>query len=773
VDSVRTTNLGYPRIGRQRELKKATEAYWKGTLSEDDLRAAARRIEEESWRIQGAKGIDLVPVNDMSLYDHVLDTACLFLAIPPRYGHRGDTVDLATYFAMARGRADAPAMEMTKWFDTNYHYIVPELDGGFRLNPEKPVAALRRAREREVAAPKVVIVGPYTFVALAKSPGGKRRAELLAELAPLYGRLVALLSHEGAAAVQLDEPALVLDTTDQDLALLEETYRTIAREAAGAGSGSAAGRAAAPIHLATYFGSLGDAYSRVVSLPIAAVQIDFVRDPRSIEDLRRHGFPEDKSLVAGIVNGRNVWKTDLAAALKTLEEVGKRVPSDRLWLSPSASLLHLPHSVALEKRLDPAIRLWLAYADERLDEVAVLARALREGPAAARAALEESARVVADRGSHPLAVNPEVRSRTGALGDADFRRAPYAERDRAQRARLSLPALPTTTIGSFPQTNELRRMRERFRKGEITRDAYDGYVRSEIANVIRLQEEIGLDLLVHGEFERSDMVDYFAERLRGMAFIEGWVQSYGTRYVRPPLIYGDVSRPKPMTVEESRYAQSLTKKPMKGMLTGPVTILQWSFPREDLSREAIAYQLALAIRDETVDLEGAGIPVIQIDEPAFREGLPLRRADRPAYLAWAVRAFRLASSGVAPQTMIHSHMCYSEFNEIIGAIEDLDADVVSIESSRSGSELLGVFRDHKYGRGIGPGVYDVHSERVPPADEMAGMLRRALETIPSDRLWVNPDCGLKTRAYPETVASLKNLVAAAKAARGAGIRVSG
>ena len=760
---VRTTNLGYPRIGRNRELKKATEAYWKGALSEEELWATARRIKAEAWEVQRAKGLDLIPVNDMSVYDHVLDTSCLFLAIPPRYGHRGDIVDLATYFAMARGRADAPAMEMTKWFDTNYHYIVPELEGGFRLNPEKPLAAVRQARERGVAAPKVVVLGPYTFVALAKGTGGKganiaaRRADLLAELAPLYGRLVAMLGREGAAAVQLDEPSLVCDVTDEDLALVEKTYATVAKEA---------GRT--PIHLATYFGRLGDAFPRVVGLPVAAVQIDFVRDPRSLDDLRRHGFPEDKQLVAGIVNGRNVWRTDLARALETLDEIAKRVPAERLWLSPSASLLHLPHSVALEKRLDPAIRGWLAYADERLDEVATLARALNEGRGAApvRAALEESARVAAERGHHPLAVNPEVRARTAALRDGDFRRAPFAERDRAQRERLALPPLPTTTIGSFPQTGELRKTRERFRKGEMTREQYDAYVRDEIAKVIRLQEEIGLDVLVHGEFERSDMVDYFAERLRGMAFIEGWVQSYGTRYVRPPLIYGDVSRPAPMTVAESRYAQGLTKKPMKGMLTGPVTILKWSFPREDLSLEAIANQLALAIRDETVDLERADIPVIQIDEPAFREGVPLRRADRPEYLRWAVRAFRLASSGVAPHTMIHSHMCYSEFNEIMGTIEDLDADVVSIESSRSGGELLGVFREHKYGRGIGPGVYDVHSERVPAADEMAGMLRRALESIPRERLWVNPDCGLKTRAYPEAVASLKNLVAAARTARG-------
>jgi 5-methyltetrahydropteroyltriglutamate--homocysteine methyltransferase len=445
--------------------------------------------------------------------------------------------------------------------------------------------------------------------------------------------------------------------------------------------------------------------------------------------------------------------------------VAEIVEPRRLWLSPSSSLLHLPHSVALEERLDPVIRGWLAYADERLDEIAVLARALREGDGAIARELAESARVAAERRSHPLAVNAEVRARTAALSEADFRRAPYAERAPLQRERIPLPSLPTTTIGSFPQTAELRKQRERMRDGALSRDDYATYIRGEIERVVRLQEEIGLDVLVHGEFERSDMVDYFAERLRGMAFIEGWVQSYGTRCVRPPLIYGDVSRPAAMTIAESRLAQGLTKRPVKGMLTGPVTILQWSFPREDLSREQIANQLALAIRDEAVDLERAGIPIVQIDEPAFREGFPLRRSDRDAYVRWAVRAFRLASSGVRPETMIHSHMCYSEFNEIMGAIEGLDADVVSIECSRSGGELLGVFREHRYERGIGPGVYDVHSERVPSTDEIAAILRRALDAIPAERLWVNPDCGLKTRAYPETVASLKNLVAATLAVR--------
>lgn len=751
---VRTTNLGYPRIGGSRELKRVIEAYWKGKAGEADALETARRLEEEAIRAQTARGLDLVPVNDMSLYDHVLDTACLFLAVPARYGFQGDAVDIPTYFAMARGTASAPPMEMTKWFDTNYHYIVPELAGGFRLSPAKPVAAVRHARALG-AAPKPVVVGPFTLVALAKSARAGARRDLLAELAPLYGRLAALLVREGAAAVQLDEPALVCDRTEEDLVLLEETYRAVEAAAEGA-----------PIHLATYFGRLGKAYPRVVGLPVAAVQIDLVRDPRSIEDVRRHGFPKEKALVAGIVNGRNVWRTDLAAAVGTLRELVEVVGPGRLWLSPSSSLLHLPHTVAQEKRLSPVIRTWLAYADERLDEVALLARALREGEAAVAEALAESARIAAERRSHPLAVNPTVRARTDALTEEDFRRAPYGERARRQAERIPLPPLPTTTIGSFPQTTDLRRVRERFKDGGLPRDEYVAYIRAEIEKVIRLQEEIGLDVLVHGEFERSDMVDYFAERLEGMAFIEGWVQSYGTRCVRPPLIYGDVSRPAPMTVEESRFAQGLTGKPVKGMLTGPVTILQWSFPREDLPREEIACQLALAIRDETVDLERAGIPVIQIDEPAFREGFPLRRSEREAYVRWAVRAFRLASSGVRPDTMIHSHMCYSEFNEIIGAIQDLDADVVSIECSRSGGELLGVFRDQRYERGIGPGVYDVHSERVPSREEIESILRRALEAIPRERLWVNPDCGLKTRGYPETVASLRNLVAAARAVRG-------
>lgn len=746
---VRTTNLGYPRIGRNRELKKATEAFWKGKTDARTLRETVRRLEAEAISLQKAKGLDLVPVNDMSLYDHVLDAACAFLATPPRYGASSGAVDLETYFAMARGSAKAPALEMTKWFDTNYHYIVPELAGKFRLAPEKALAALWHGRALGVAA-KPVLVGPFTLVTLAKGESRGGRGGALAALAPLYAELVALLAKEGAAAVQLDEPALVRDLDDADLRAVEDAYKTIAKSAGGA-----------RIHLATYFGRLGDAYARVAKLPVAALHIDFVRDPGSLADLERHGFPKDKELVAGIVNGRNVWRTDLDAALATARAIAKKVDPSRLWLAPSCSLLHLPHSVAQEAALDPTIKRWLAYADERLDEVALLARAMRSGEKAIADALAESRGIAAERKKHPLAVNEAVRARVASLSEKDFQREPFASRRAEQDARLNLPPLATTSIGSFPQTQELRKARQAFRRGETTPAAYDAFIRGETEKVVRLQEEIGFDVLVHGEFERSDMVDHFAERLDGMAFIEGWVQSYGTRYVRPPLIYGDVSRPAPMTVEMSRFAQSLTGKPMKGMLTGPVTILQWSFPREDLSRAEIANQIALAIRDETVDLEAAGIPIVQIDEPAFREGYPLRRAERAGYIRWAVRAFRLSSSGVRADTQVHSHMCYSEFNEIIEAIQDLDADVVSIECSRSGGELLGVFREHRYERGIGPGVYDVHSERVPSRAEIVAILERALASIPPDRLWVNPDCGLKTRGYPETIPSLKNMVAAA------------
>ncbi|MFN0152707.1 MAG: 5-methyltetrahydropteroyltriglutamate--homocysteine S-methyltransferase [bacterium] len=746
---VRTTNLGYPRIGRNRELKKTTESFWKGKTDVQTLRATVRRLEAESITLQKSKGLDLVPVNDMSLYDHVLDAACAFLATPSRYGASAGSVDLETYFAMARGSEKAPALEMTKWFDTNYHYIVPELAGEFRLAPEKALAALWHGRSLGVAA-KPVIVGPFTLVTLAKGQPRGGRSAALAALAPLYAELIALLTKEGAAAVQLDEPALVRDLDEADLRAVEDVYKAIAKSAGGA-----------RIHLATYFGRLGDAYPRVMKLPVAAIHIDFVRDPGSLADFAKHGFPKDKELVAGIVNGRNVWRTDLDAALATVRTIAKTVDPARLWLAPSCSLLHLPHSVAQETALDPTIKRWLAYADERLDEVALLARALQNGEKAIAGALEESRSIAAERKKHPLAVNKAVRARVAALSEKDFQREPFAARSAEQDARLNLPPLPTTSIGSFPQTQELRKARQSFKRGEMTAGAYDAFIRAETEKVVRLQEEIGFDVLVHGEFERSDMVDHFAERLSGTAFIEGWVQSYGTRYVRPPLIYGDVSRPEPMTVEMSRFAQSLTGKPMKGMLTGPVTILQWSFPREDLSRAEIANQIALAIRDETVDLEAAGIPIVQIDEPAFREGYPLRRADRDGYIRWAVRAFRLSSSGVRADTQIHSHMCYSEFNEIIVAIQDLDADVVSIECSRSGGELLGVFREHRYERGIGPGVYDVHSERVPTRAEIVAILERAVASIPPERLWVNPDCGLKTRGYPETIPSLKNLVAAA------------
>jgi 5-methyltetrahydropteroyltriglutamate--homocysteine methyltransferase len=554
--------------------------------------------------------------------------------------------------------------------------------------------------------------------------------------------------------VQIDEPVVVADPGDEELDLLAGAYATLA------------GGPSPKLMLQTYFDDLGAAWERVTALPVAGVGVDFVRGAENLDHLERHGFPAGKALGVGLVDGRNVWRTDLEAALATLERIGRHADLGRAHLGPSASLLHLPVTVAVEASLDPGIRRWLAYADERLGEIAVLGRAAAEGRDAVAAELGASRELAAARRADPRVVDPAVRGRVAGLTDADLRRAaPAAERRARQSAALALPLLPTTTIGSFPQTQEVRTARARFRSGAIGGEEYQAFLDGQYRRVIALQEELGLDVLVHGEFERSDMVDYFAQQLAGMAFIEGWVQSYGTRCVRPPLIWGDVSRPAPMTVDVARRAQAMTARPLKGMLTGPVTILMWSFPRVDVPPATIATQLALAIRDEVRDLEAAGIRVIQIDEPAFREGLPLQRADREGYLAWATRAFRLASSGAGDSTQIHSHMCYSEFNDIMPAIYDLGADVISIENSRSAGELLEAFRDFDYDRGIGPGVYDVHSERVPSVDEVAALLRRSASVLHPDRLWVNPDCGLKTRGYREVEPSLRNMVEAARRVR--------
>ncbi|HAX24380.1 MAG TPA: 5-methyltetrahydropteroyltriglutamate--homocysteine S-methyltransferase [Chloroflexi bacterium] len=749
-----TSNLGYPRIGRQRELKRAIERYWAGKAEEDEVREVAAGIRAAAWQVQLDAGIDHIPCNDFTYYDHMLDMSCVLGLVPERFGHTpGEPVSLATYSAMARGGDDAAALEMTKWFDTNYHYLVPEFNGPAPVRTgNAPVDAYREAREAVGDRATPVLVGPFTFVLLGKYHQ-LPIAEHVRQIVPIYQQLLADLAAAGAEWVQIDEPCLVQDRAAGELALFAEVYGALA-----------ASSARPKIMLQTYFGSLGSSWDAVMALPVDGIGLDLVRTPGNQTDLLGKGFPADKVLNAGVVNGRGVWRTNLDATLGTLERiVDKLGRKDGLAIGPSCSLLFLPHDVRLETSHDAEVLADLSFADQRLEEISTLAKGLNEGREAIRAELDAD-RVRIDARQRSDAHHAGTQERLRALTAADAQRAtPFADRIREQQGRLGLPAYPTTTIGSFPQSGEVRSMRARLRSGRITAEEYDTWVKSQMDDLIRRQEEIGLDVLVHGEFERTDMVEYFAEQLGGFIATEhGWVQSYGSRCVRPPIIVGDVYRPHPMTVATSTYAQSRTSRPMKGMLTGPVTILNWSFVREDLSRAEVANQIALALRDEVLDLETAGIGIVQIDEPALREGLPLRRAEWQEYLDWAVHAFRLASSGVQPGTQIHTHMCYSEFNDIIDAIAAMDADVISIENSRSNEELLKAFTDNKYEREIGPGVYDVHSPQIPETGEMVERLRNATRVLGAEHLWVNPDCGLKTRGNAEVWPSLTNMVAAAK-----------
>ena len=763
----RSHNLGFPSLGAARELKRATEGYWAGKIPAADLLETARTLRARHWTMQRDAGIELIPVNDFSLYDRMLDTCAMVGAVPVRYGHRaGSLVDLDTYFAMARGSQgkgrDVVAMEMTKWFDTNYHYLVPELALGqrFSLSSTKAVDELREARALGISA-KPVLIGPVTFLLLSKTIGGGDRLTHLDALLPVYAEVLRQLKSAGAEWVQMDEPALALDRTEAELKAFGRAYAFLAREAPGTN-----------LLLATYFAGAGDHAAAVHALPVAGVHIDLVRGGGTGDlDPLLEKWPAGRILSAGIVDGRNIWRSDLEVLLSTLERIRDRVGSEGLWIAPSCSLVHVPQDLDLEKRLDAEIRQWLAFARQKLGEVVTLTRAVNEGRPAVRDALAESRKAAESRRTSPRIHREAVRARVVAVRPADERRrSPHAVRRGRQ---VQLPPFPTTTIGSFPQTAEVRGARKKLHDGTWTPAQYEAFVEGEIARTLRIQEDLGLDVLVHGEFERNDMVEYFGEQLDGFAFTEhGWVQSYGSRYVKPPIIYGDVARPKPMTVRWSAFAQSQTEKPVKGMLTGPVTILQWSFVRNDQPRADTAVQLALVIRDEVADLEKAGIRVIQIDEPALREGMPLRRAEQGAYLDWAVRAFRLATSGVADATQIHTHMCYSEFNEVVRVIADMDADVISIENARSGSELLRAFREFKYPNEIGPGVYDIHSPRVPSVEEMVKLLQAARDVLDERQVWVNPDCGLKTRGWTETLASLTNLVAAASELRGAPTRAA-
>lgn len=744
--------LGFPRIGAQRELKTALEAYWRGELDEAGLRAVGCELRLRHWVQQRAAGLDVVTVGDFAYYDQLHNATALFSAAPARFGLNGK-VDLVGYFAMARGTREQPALAMKKWFDTNYHYLVPELsaDTRFALNRDWLFPEVSEALS-EGHKVKAVLPGPLTWLWLASAPAGLDKLALLSPLLNVYYAAVEELKRRGVSWLQLDEPILALDLPPEWL----KAYRTVYRELAPG---------APPILLATYFGSVAEHAPLLKSLPVAALHLDLARAPEQL-DVFVDSFPEDKFLSLGVIDGRNVWRTNLARTLSILYPAKAKL-GERLWLSASCSLLHVPIDLALEEQLDPVIRRWMAFAVQKLGELSLLKRALDEGEAAVWRELHEAAAALESRRNAPSTRRSDVRARVAALRDSDSQRAtPFAQRIIAQQAALKLPKLPTTTIGSFPQTAAIRATRAAYKTGTLDEAAYVAAMQAEIRLAVERQEQLGLDVLVHGEAERNDMVEYFGEQLDGYAFTRnGWVQSYGSRCVKPPIIYGDVSRPKPMTVAWSSYAQSLTAKPMKGMLSGPLTMLFWSFVRDDLPKQDVALQLALALRDEVIDLEAAGIRLIQIDEPAMREGLPLKKADWPAYLDWAVRAFRITTSGVRNETQIHTHMCYSEFNDILPAIAALDADVITIETSRSRMQLLDAFGDFRYPNDIGPGVYDVHSPRVPTQPEMTALLERALKVVPAERLWVNPDCGLKTRGWPEVEAALALMVASARTLR--------
>lgn len=745
------TITGSPRIGPRRELKRATEGYWAGRTSRSDLESVAAGLRHDTWSGLAAAGLDSVPINTFSYYDQMLDTSALLGALPARVGAISDELD--RYFAAARGNDDVAPLEMTKWFDTNYHYLVPEIGPStrFSLHPDKVLSELKEAQQQGISA-RPVIIGPVTFLLLSKAvDGAGPPIERLQELMPIYSELLSLLADGGAQWVQFDEPALVTDVSPDAPALAEAVYNTL---------GAVANRPA--IHVATYFGDPGAALAGLARTPVEAIGVDLVYGA----DTAVAAVPElaGKTLVAGIVDGRNIWRTDLQAALSKLATL--LGPAGTVAVSTSCSTLHVPYSLEPETDLDDNLRSWLAFGAEKVREVVVLARALREGRDAVADEIEASNAAVASRKKDPRLHNDQVRARIQSIVAAGVQRGDPARRRASQEARLELPALPTTTIGSYPQTSAIRIARAALRNGEIDQAEYERRMKQEIADVIALQEQLGIDVLVHGEPERNDMVQYFAEQLQGFfATHNGWVQSYGSRCVRPPILFGDVVRTHPMTVDWISYAQSLTYKPVKGMLTGPVTILAWSFVRDDQPLADTANQVALAIRDETVDLQSAGIAVIQVDEPALRELLPLRRADQEDYLRWAVGSFRLATSGVADSTQIHTHLCYSEFGEVIGAIADLDADVTSIEAARSHMEVLDDLNAIGFSNSVGPGVYDIHSPRVPSTDEMAASLRAALKAVPADRLWVNPDCGLKTRNVDEVTASLRNMVAAAQEVR--------
>ena len=762
-------NLGFPRIGAHRELKRAVEGYWNGSLTQDELLDSARALRKSHWQTQADRGLDVIPSNDFSYYDQVLDTCALVGAVPSRFPWEGDTVDLDTYFAMARGiqekdldgtdeeGAGAQAMEMTKWFDTNYHYIVPEFshDTTFSLSSTKVIDEYEEAKAQGVDT-RPVVIGPVSFLLLGKTQADDLDAlDLLDDLLPVYAEVLQELADAGCEAVQLDEPNLVLDLSDAERAALDQAYEALADAAD------------IELHVATYFGGLEDNLPTALGLPIDVLHLDLTRGEEQLDEALDHGVPDDLALSLGVIDGRNVWRADLDALLGTVETATRALGTDRVLVGPSCSLLHVPVDLDTEPGLSDEMKTWFAFATQKIEEIVALAERADGHEDATEALFEKSRRAHAARAESDWINDAAVQDRVAGIDAAMTERdSPHSSRSPLQREALDLPTLPTTTIGSFPQTDDMRRMRAQYKKDDISKDEYEAFIEEQIADTIAAQEEIGLDVLVHGESERGDMVEHFGRQLDGFLFTEnGWVQSYGTRCVRPPIIAGDVSRPEPMTTRWLAYANDQTDQPVKGMLTGPVTMLQWSFVRDDQPRAETCRQIALAIRDEVVDLEDVGVQAIQIDEPAFREGLPLRESQWDDYLDWAVECFRLASSGVRDETQIHTHMCYSEFNDIIEAIADMDADVISVEASRSKMELLDSFDAFDYPNEIGPGVYDIHSPRVPSVEEMEELIRTALDVLEPSQMWVNPDCGLKTRRWVEVRPALENMVQAAERVR--------
>ncbi len=753
-DKPKSHILGYPRVGLDRELKKALEKYWSRNISKNELLAQADELKLRHWNIQKNRGLDFVSVGDFSLYDHMLDHAFMFNIIPERFIKGSSSDDLDNFFRMARGKAptgdEAHACEMTKWFDTNYHYIVPELvsNTDFKLNNPSIINDTNKAIKAGFE-PKPTIVGPLTFLYLSKTKDNSDKLEFLDKLLPLYIELIKLIKQAGAKLIQIDEPILGLDLDDKWLNKMLPVYKEL-------------NNVGLPILLASYFSPILNNLNTLSSLPIVALHLDCVRGAEDIENLINNKISLPKILSLGVVNGRNVWKNNISKSLKLIDSVAKAYPEKTLWVGSSCSLLHSPIDIESEKKINAEVKLWLAFATQKVKEVVdIKSILLSPDSQSSKQIIDASDKIVESRNSSSLVNNLVVQNKISKIDEHTKKRSPFQKRKEAQQALYNLPLLPTTSIGSFPQTSTIRQARRDFKSGKISHEQYTNYMHEEIKNVVKVQEDLDMDVLVHGEAERNDMVEYFGELLSGFAFTSnGWVQSYGSRCVKPPIIYGDVQRTESMTVKWSTYAQSLTKKPMKGMLTGPLTILCWSFVRDDLTRDKVCYQISLAIQEEVLDLEKSGITIIQIDEPAFKEGMPLRTASQDAYFDWAIKSFHITANSVKDTTQIHTHMCYSEFNDIIKPIAKLDADVISIETSRSDMELLNAFEDFEYPNDIGPGVYDIHSPLIPKVDEMVILIEKAIKKIDISYLWVNPDCGLKTRGWPETKQALANMMEA-------------